>query len=282
MFVGRRVAVVLLVCMALFGFSVMAQEEPEPGKDHPSIPRFSGMRMIEDSRATDFDGFDFPIGEGNTQRVEGRSWHLVYELKEGARKPSPLEILRNYANQFKARGGRVFFQNANPYEGETTMVMPLGAGERWLHLRATYEGAQYTMDVIEMAGMEQKLEFSADQMAEQLATTGRVVLHGIMFDTGKAEIKPESNALLDEVAKMLKGNEGVKLAIEGHTDNVGQKAANLELSRRRASAVKAALVARSVAGERLTTEGYGESKAVADNSIEEGRTKNRRVELVKN
>lgn len=118
-------------------------------------------------------------------------------------------------------------------------------------------------------------------MAELLKSAGKVTLRGILFGTGRVNIKSESNALLDEVAGMLKTNPDLKLRIEGHTDNVGNKAANVTLSRGRAAAVKTALVARGVAADRLTTEGYGDTKPVADNSTDPERTQNRRVELVK-
>jgi adhesin HecA-like repeat protein len=238
------------------------------------------MIRVETS-ASDFDAFEFQMdAEGSkTRRVEGRSWRFFYGFREGARKPGALEILRNYENQFKGHGGRVVYEYSEPVFGSSTMVMPLGGEERWLYLNVTEGG--YEMHIIETAAMRQKLEFSADQMAQQLNSAGRLTLRGILFDTGKTDIKPESAALLDEVAGMLKANAGLKLRIDGHTDNAGAKSGNLQLSRGRAGAVKAALINRGIAATRLTSEGFGDTKPVADNANDAGRALNRRVELVK-
>lgn len=191
-----------------------------------------------------------------------------------------LEIARNYANQFKARGGQVIYQAIDSGGGTATMMMPLGDGERWLGLYID-DGTYIDMKIIETAAMQQKVEFSADEMAQQLTATGRVSVYGILFDTGKADIKPESAPVLDEIVKVFKADPSLKLMIEGHTANVGQKAANLDLSKKRAGVVKTALVSRGIDAARLTPEGYGDSKPVADNATDEGRAKNRRVELVK-
>ena len=122
---------------------------------------------------------------------------------------------------------------------------------------------------------------SAAPLPNRPKVSGTLTLHGVLFDTAKSDIRPESNAVLDELAALLKKDAALNLKINGHTDNVGAKAANLALSRSRAAAVKAALVSRGVAAGRLTAEGYGDTRPVADNSAEEGRRQNRRVELVK-
>jgi len=130
--------------------------------------------------------------------------------------------------------------------------------------------------------MEQKVEFTAMELASALNAAGSVALYGILFDTGKATIKPESAKALAPVGELLKSEAGLKLEIQGHTDNVGAPATNLKLSQDRAAAVKAYLVQTfGIAADRLTTSGFGDTKPVGSNTTDDGRAKNRRVELVK-
>ncbi|HWC98432.1 MAG TPA: OmpA family protein [Candidatus Sulfopaludibacter sp.] len=125
--------------------------------------------------------------------------------------------------------------------------------------------------------MEQRMEFvTAADMAQSLKDTGRVALYGINFDTDKDTIRADSKATLDEITKLLASDPQVKLHVVGHTDNQGNTDYNLDLSRRRAGAVVKALGAAS----RLDSFGCGYYSPVASNASEEGRAKNRRVELV--
>jgi OOP family OmpA-OmpF porin len=115
-----------------------------------------------------------------------------------------------------------------------------------------------------------------------LAETGRVTADGIFFDTNADKLRPESAPVLKQIGDMLVSHPDMKLAIEGHTDNVGAAAANQTLSDKRAAAVKAYLVQNfQVDAARLTSKGFGSTKPVAPNDDEAGRQKNRRVELVK-
>lgn len=123
---------------------------------------------------------------------------------------------------------------------------------------------------------------SQKSIYDALTATGRWSTQGILFETGKSELKPESTPTLKEIAAALKGHADLSVEIQGHTDNVGQPAANLKLSDARAAAVKSALVGQFGVGEgQLTTKGYGDTKPVGDNKTAEGRQNNRRVELVK-
>ncbi len=128
-----------------------------------------------------------------------------------------------------------------------------------------------------------KVEYPAAKKIEsELQNHGRAEVYGIYFDFDSAAIRAESESVLAEIAEALQQNPDWKLSIEGHTDNIGGDAHNLELSQRRAEAVKKALVARySISADRLSTAGFGASRPKATNDTIEGRALNRRVELVK-
>jgi len=134
--------------------------------------------------------------------------------------------------------------------------------------------------VIEQQAMANKM-VDADEMAKEIGASGHIALYGIYFDTGKTEIKPESKASIDEIAKLLKKNSGLKLLIVGHTDNQGSFDYNMDLSERRAAAVANELVKRhGIDASRLQHHGAGYLSPVASNRSEDGRARNRRVELV--
>jgi outer membrane protein OmpA-like peptidoglycan-associated protein len=116
----------------------------------------------------------------------------------------------------------------------------------------------------------------------KVISSGRYVTHGILFDTDSDRIKPDSAAVIKMIANGVQGNPGLNLLIEGHTDSSGDAAHNLDLSKRRAEAVKAVLVAQfGIDAARLTTSGLGASKPIASNDSPQGRADNRRVEFVK-
>ena len=121
---------------------------------------------------------------------------------------------------------------------------------------------------------------SANKLLDELNKNGYIALY-INFDTGKWDLKADGQATVAEIVKMMKGAPALKIAIEGHTDNVGQAAANKTLSEKRAQSVMAAVVAGGIDAKRLSAAGFGQEKPIADNRGDEGRAKNRRVELVK-
>jgi hypothetical protein len=125
-------------------------------------------------------------------------------------------------------------------------------------------------------------ESETDVLYDALAANGRWATQGILFETGRADLKPESTPVLKEIASTLAEHADLKVLIEGHTDNVGAAPANLALSEARAAAVRTALVSKYGAdGDRITTIGLGDTKPSVPNTTAEGRAQNRRVEVVK-
>ena len=125
-------------------------------------------------------------------------------------------------------------------------------------------------------------ESETDVLYDALLAKGRWATQGILFETGRAELRPESRPVLKEIASTMKKYGDLKILIEGHTDNVGSAAGNLTLSDQRAAAVKAALVADfAIDASRLTTKGFGDTKPSMPNTSAAGRSQNRRVEIVK-
>ncbi|MFH1313129.1 MAG: OmpA family protein [Candidatus Eisenbacteria bacterium] len=116
---------------------------------------------------------------------------------------------------------------------------------------------------------------------DRLQTEGEIVTRGILFDSGKATIKPASMGVINEIVKLMKDHPEIMFSIEGHTDSDGEEAFNQGLSERRAAAVKVRLVDSGIEESRLKTKGWGESKPVDENTTPEGKANNRRVVFVK-
>ena len=114
-----------------------------------------------------------------------------------------------------------------------------------------------------------------------IAETGKFVTNNILFETSKATLKPESMEEIQKVAEYMKKNPSARFEVQGHTDNQGSDAVNDPLSQQRAEAVVKALEGLGVDGFNLKAVGKGSHEPLADNSTEEGRAKNRRVEFVK-
>ena len=116
---------------------------------------------------------------------------------------------------------------------------------------------------------------------DRLMTDGKIITYGITFDIGKATIKPESMTEINRIFDLMNQNADLKFEVQGHTDNTGNAASNQTLSEKRAQAIVAKLVEMGIKADRLTAVGKGQNSPIADNSTDEGRAKNRRVEFVK-
>jgi outer membrane protein OmpA-like peptidoglycan-associated protein len=204
------------------------------------------------------------------QDINGQ--HLAGTLKRVGSKTVPISVLVNdqrVALPTIHAAGKLWTQESNFYfldDPENPLALMWKVGKQGLRvIRISFPSA----------GSTKRIESG-------LAKSGRVELHGIYFDVGSATIRPESEPVLKEIADALTKNASWKLSVEGHTDNVGGDERNMDLSRRRAAAVKEALVTRyHLAAPRLTTTGFGASRPKETNDTLEGRARNRRVELVK-
>jgi OOP family OmpA-OmpF porin len=172
-------------------------------------------------------------------------------------------------------------KRASP-QGDVYASVYVANGEFDLH-RETFAHAIVLLDVVETVPMETKMvTVDAATMAKEVAAAGHVALYGIYFDTDKADLKPESAPTIEEIAKLLTQDPKLTMYVVGHTDNVGGHAYNMGLSERRAAAVVRELTTKhGIQAARLKPAGVGPLSPAAPNDAEEGRAKNRRVELVK-
>jgi len=296
----KRMALGVVAICLLAGTPAWAQEDAEGCKDHPLFSRFPNM-YLAGCESSQFDLRAFPTGpikDDQTTKpveVEGPVEWLSYQVKEGTKPPSGLQLMRNFENAAKKAGGTIEGQYPGwckgtydvermPNMGNSclsyglTMKFVRGGKEVWAFLQASADDGNYLLTVSEREEMKQ--DIAVNELADKLAKDGFVTLY-ITFETAKATISPDSAKTLDAAAGALKAAGDLKAEVAGHTDNVGTPEANLKLSQERAQAVMAALVERGIAAGRLTAKGYGQASPVADNRTEEGRAKNRRVELVK-
>lgn len=208
--------------------------------------------------------------------MEGKYTRIHYYLKDPKQHPGGLAIRRNYENAIKAVGGEVVYSDQNV----SVMKAMRNGVEVWAEVQAStsYSGRYYFLHIVEREPMQQVI--TADAMAAAIDKDGFIALD-IHFATGKAEILPESRPIIDEIVSLLKGRPAWRVGVEGHTDNTGTPALNKRLSEARAKAVADAIVAAGVRANRVEAVGFGQERPIADNRTEDGRAKNRRVEIVK-
>jgi len=273
----RKASLVTLavLAMALVPTSVQADPGDAPAcKDHPILTRVKGY-VITRCDAKEYESRRFLISQSAEQAVEGRYLWYRYEPKQGTEPAGQIKILRNYESALKAIGATVV------YSGQEALVVRLThqGQEVWIDIRP-FGGTYYDVFSIQKTEMAQEVVADAALLGKGIAATGHVAVYGIYFDTGKADIKPESETTLVELAKLLKQESTLKVHVVGHTDNQGAVPMNMTLSQKRAEAVVKALVARGIEASRLNSHGAGPFMPVASNRGEEGRKLNRRVELV--
>jgi outer membrane protein OmpA-like peptidoglycan-associated protein len=280
-FTGGALAGLVALMTVPFAFG---QTDRAGSKDYPGLTRMPGY-YISEYAESQFDSYSFKVKEGEKEKqqpVEGRRCNYQYRLQQNAVAASALQIIRNFQNAARSAGGQVMRESGEGNDRETTLRLVKGNSEVWIALRAISSVDKiYWLVIVEKQAMKQDVTVDAGAMARDIGDTGRVAIYGIHFDTGKSELKPDSAPALAEIGKLLKDKPELRVYVVGHTDMVADLSTNLALSLARAQAVVKALVSQQgIAAARLAAFGDGPYAPVASNKTEEGRAKNRRVELV--
>jgi outer membrane protein OmpA-like peptidoglycan-associated protein len=274
---GVVFGVVVVLAVVLMGSLAFGQQDKKGCKEHPLFTRMPNTYLYE-CKFTEFDAREWhdPDTQGKTKvKVEGKYYFIQYYGQKGFEdKRSDLQVSRNYSNAMKKIGGSV-------YGGEwwTYMKLLKDGKEIWAYVSCWPN--EIRIEIIEKEAMKQEVTADAKFMSDGISSTGHVAIYGIYFDFNKSDVKPESEPALQEINKLLSANPNLKVFIVGHTDNVGGVDYNMKLSQARADAVVKALTTKyKVNPQSLKAYGVGQLAPVAPNKTEEGRAKNRRVELV--
>jgi OmpA-OmpF porin, OOP family len=272
----------LIIAVAAANFlaaAVSAQQGDAAGcRDHQLFPTRMPNYRIETCKSQDFGMYDFAVGKPPKTKVEGKYTEITYAFTgQRQSEPSGLEIIRNYENAAKKVGGAVVF--SDPVRLLTAKFVK-NDNEAWVEV--VKGNGKIWLKIVEKAGMTQRIEANAEIFGSDIRSTGHASVYGILFDIDSDVLKSESGQAIGEIAKLLKADATLKIHVVGHTDNTGSADHNLLLSQKRAQAVMQELVQKQgIAADRLKSFGCGQYAPVASNDSEEGRVKNRRVELVK-
>lgn len=285
----------LMLASAMLAFTVNAwAQSPKDNpkcEPNPVFNRFAGEMMgnCDRARFKDLDLWRWKKANDSKSgsesfKVEGEYWYYLNPIEKDAKglHPGILEVVRNFENAVRQAKGEVLSANSKL----VYFRLRKGSDEFWGEAGCGSESGSggcsaISHKIIRVAGMEQSVVVSSEQIAKAMGAEGKVVFYGIYFDTDKATLKTESAPTLAEMAKWLNTNASAKVFIVGHTDMQGSAERNQKLSRDRAASVIAALTRdHGIKADRLSAEGIGPLAPVASNAGEAGRAKNRRVEMV--
>ncbi len=278
-FFSRRL-IILSLCFA----TAVSQAQGSAHQDHPLLSGMSGF-AVKSKTARDSDTLSIESVAGKLPGhalpwlVDGKVTRIEY--RPTVKGSGPLAVLRSYQQAIAKLGGKQLntgFSMSDDGVQYKSHVFSLMAGKTPVVVTLLLDTSNYYLTVVEQQPLVDKV--TAGQLANDLKATGTATLY-IEFETGKATLQDEGKAAVSEISALLKSDPSLRLSIEGHTDNVGQAADNKRLSQERADAVMRAVVALGVDAKRLKAVGQGQEFPIADNRTEEGRAKNRRVELVK-
>ena len=305
-----RYQVAMLICLILMivATSVSAATDIAGSRDYPLIGRFEGS-VITSYEERDFGEHTVATGVGKSRAltksldVEGRKFRISYKLPT---EQSIAEVFRNFELRLKNKGFNTLFKCEAKKCGQTdfryaieTIPSPKMQIDAFKYRYVAAEKSEgdkkiyatilvsinnkkvFTQVIVVEAGKLDDRMINAKQMQESISETGRIALYGIYFDFDKAVVKPESQPTLEQINALLSASPKLRVLIVGHTDSKGSLKYNRDLSQRRAQAVVKALIKQyKINPSRLVPAGVGYLAPVASNKTEEGRAKNRRVELV--
>jgi OmpA-OmpF porin, OOP family len=281
----------LFFLSGLLSTSLTLAQDREGSKDHPLFSRYKNLE-ISDYSVKSFDRYEHGpvycepspcktnVVKDSNFIAEGKITQIRY-VSPGFAAISLLEALRNYEAAVKQLGG-VRLTTNNRADVNHIFSIPSKKDDPksppiYLHLNMTVGGDGYRLAVIEPAVMEQTV--TAGELGKELKAKGFITLY-VNFATAKSDLPDDAKPTIRELAKLLETNPKLKLSVEGHTDNVGNAKDNQTLSDKRSQSIVNALVTAGVNKARLQAAGKGQSTPISDNRTEEGRAKNRRVELV--
>jgi outer membrane protein OmpA-like peptidoglycan-associated protein len=267
-----------LAALLLLSYSVaLVAQDAESCKDSPLLTRMQGC-TIADCSMSDFDAAELQTSlskDPRTTHLEGKIEKIHYSCAG----KSALQVRRNAEQALKAAGYAVDFTGYDLPQHYVTAHK----GAQWVAVVASEMtgDSDYNVTTVLTEAMHQEMTSDASAWAAEINQTGHAAVYGIEFDTGMATLKPESEKVLANVLSLLQAQQDWNMKVEGHTDSTGTKAGNLTLSQQRAAAVVAWLTQKGISRTRLTAAGLGDTKPIADNGTDQGRARNRRVELVK-
>lgn len=278
--------IMLILLMSLTTLFSQAQNNDVKGsKDYDLFNRMPDYD-IRNYWDYQFDNHEFYTTKDVIKTIEGRKIIIRFQHQNAndrnAKKPSYLQILRNYSTAINKAGGEILFEHSRADFGYYFLKTTEGK-EIWVEIKtAPDNGRRYTVTIIEREPMIQDIVIKADLIKEKIQIEGKIAIYGIYFDVGKSIIKPESAESLGQIALFLKENSDINCWVVGHTDSNGSFKINSKLSLDRAKAVSSYLQSNySISSNRLFAQGVGPLAPVSTNDTEEGRRLNRRVELVK-
>lgn len=271
-----------------------------------AFPFFSlpeGVQEQNKAIKRSFDMLFFPIN-GVMTPMEGKVWKsYIVKNQDSEESWSAPYFLKSYDDAIISAGGVKIFDGKvasaemNRIKDQATYFGEEGSIDYWnnpvrtylirraggddIYLQISANSASGAIQILQKGPLKQTIKLlKADQIQNDLNNKGKAVLY-INFDTNKATLKADGKKAVDEIYQVLSNDKALKIDINGYTDNVGEQNLNLQLSKQRAETVKTELVKNGIAENRLTSAGFGQNNPIGDNNSEEGKAKNRRVELVK-